>query len=125
MKTDTQKPLYRDKKYNSFSGKVLDFIEDFMGNHPLFTIGAATLIPTLIIATPISFGIYSYAKRQETYHNELRNKVEMIADTNNDSIVSREEMRDVYRSLDLRLNEVNPRELTVSEMEKFLQIHKN
>jgi hypothetical protein len=57
----------------------------------------------------------------------LYNKVVIVADTNKDGIISRDEWIKVYQELGIHVDELNPpnpKSLSTSQLEKYLSNHK-
>lgn len=86
------------------------------------TILGSLIFPGIsIVGLSLFIGGGLYINHVRNYENRLREKVNVRADINNDNIISRDEMVDVYRNLGLKFNEMSPRKLGNSEMERYLQ----
>lgn len=74
-----------------------------------------------VVTIPICAGIgaYVYSKKIE---QSMISRFEARIDINSDYVISKEELGEAYKSLGRRFNESNPRELTFSEMERYLQM---
>ena len=58
------------------------------------------------------------------YCKENEGKVEIRADVNKDGAISREETIDMYRHLGSKYDGLNPRKLSISELERYLETKK-
>ena len=57
---------------------------------------------------------------EKMMHQTLYERTVILADTNKDSRTSIEEWGQVYKQLELRLDELNPRQLTTEELRRFV-----
>ena len=93
----------------------LEDIKDFIDEHP---------VSTFLLTVSVAIGCVGYGiSRSENYRTDLENKMLIRADKNKDGVVSRDEMVNVYKSLGLKFNEMNPRGLSNSGMERYLQTY--
>jgi len=58
--------------------------------------------------------------RQFYLENKLYNQIEIVADTNNDNRTSVDEWAEVYKKLGIYFNDLDPKDLTIKEMQKYL-----
>ncbi len=79
------------------------------------------LLPLTSLVGAAYIGYVAGIKRTN-YERDLREIVRIIADKDNNGITSREEMEEVCRSL--WLGQTYERELSISEMEKYLEASK-
>jgi hypothetical protein len=73
-------------------------------------------IPGLVFIMALLGGAY-LSDRHEGRKASIR------ADINRDGVTSRDEWGAVYKELGIQYNEVNPRELTLGELEKYNSLH--
>ena len=95
--------------------KIRGFVRDFIDEHP----GKFFLLGVSVALGGIGYCII----RSENYRTDLENKMLISADKNNDGMVSKDEMANVYKSIGLKFNEMNPRGLSNSEMGRYLQTY--
>ena len=90
-----------------------------------YELRCAGLFPGIPIASVVvlSYGLF-YSNNQNDYRSELIEQINIRADKDKNGVVSTEEMGEVYNYLGLKLNEVSPKRLSISDLEKYLEIKK-
>ncbi len=87
--------------------------------------GAGYLLSTILSVSLL--GLVSEAGKEQAarwdekiIHEALYERTIVVADTNKDGRTSIEEWGQVYKNIGLRLDELNPRQLTTAELWRFV-----
>jgi|SRR3989338_8854902 len=103
----------RDYVAGAFEG-IADSASDF------FDIAKAVFLPIAFFGAVAGGALYLVSSSVSN-REDLERKMEMKADTNGDGVITREEIINVYKSLGLRYNEVNPRSLSSNDIGRYLE----